>query len=514
MTRLTAILTTIVAVALVLGPSVARAQYSTPLRYDLRYTSPSYIPSGTLRTGPPRQADPYRFGNPLHGNLGLTGNLRLGKSFQGNTPYVQTGSQLSQSLPSTALSNFRRDSFGVGDLGTPLQYGQAGAFFPDTATVTTPSSAGRRFEAARFRDRAGYLPPNFSGAPTGPPQTPGNIFTRSGGWIGLTHEDAEAAEALGYTVGVAQSTAEVLESLRALRAGYALDEETEEPSADVAGRRYPYELFEKQFQTDPMNLFGVEPAADARQRESGYERTMQLQYRPEATDLDPWLDTVPQDDDLLVEPGEARAPDETVTDRWATRGGWTEERRADPDDPWAAFDTADPLQDVDGLGPAAEPVRPVSVPTEPRSGYAQFVLRAHEAMKQGRYGQAESLYAAAAALDRKRPAAFFGRVHALLATRLYLQAAAVVKRGLSDHPDWVRHVPDLAAVYPEKDVYTRIRRDLRRSVDRGSAQPGYRFLLAYVEMAVGNAEAARSHLPAPGDASGAEKAMLDALGAG
>ena len=513
MTRITAILIIAAAAALGLGPSAAWAQYSTPLRYDLRYTSPTYIPSGTLRTGPPRQADPYRFGNPLHGNLGVTGNLRLGKSFQGSSPYVQTGSQLSETLPSTRLSNFRRDSFGVQDLGTPLQYGQTGAYFPDTATVTTPWTAGQRFNTQRFRDRVRYLPPNYNTAPTESLQAPGNIFTGSGGWTGLTLEDVEAAEASGYTFGVSQSTAEVFQSLRDMRTGYAPDGETEESSADEAGRLYPYEIFEKQFQVDPMNLFGVEPAAAPRDRESAYERSMKLQYRPEATDLDPWVDTVPQDDDFLAESGEGPQADETVDERWATGDGWTEEPQADPDDPWAAFDTADPLQDVENLGPAPKRARPDPVPTEPASGYGQYVLRGHEAMKQGQYGKAESLYAAAAALDRKRPAAFFGRVHALLATRLYLQAAAVLKRGLSKHPDWVRHMPDLEAVYPDKDVYARIHRDLKQEVDRGSAQPGYRFLLAYAEMAVGNAEEARSHLPSASDATGAEKAMLDALGA-
>jgi hypothetical protein len=513
MKRLTAILIVTAIAVVVFGPSAARAQYSTPLRYDLRYTSPTYIPSGTLRTGPPAQPDPYRFGNPLHGNLSVTGNLRLGKSFQGSSPYVQTGSQLARSLPSTRLSDFRRDSFGVEDLGTDLQYGGTGVYYPDMATVTTPWTAGRRFDAARFRDRVRYLPPNYNVASDRPFRTPGNIFTGAGGWTGLTLEDVEAAEASGYTLGVSQTTAEVLAALRAM----ATDEvpETVGPAQAEAARDdesllYPYEIFEKQFRTEPMNLFGIEPARRTDEQKSTYERSMELRYGPDAAELDRWGQPLPEDD-FLDEPLE-QIGEEAEADRWATGDGWMEPGQGQPDEPWAAFDTADPVGDVEGL-PAAR-TRPAPVPMEPASGYGQYVLRGHEALRQGQYGKAESLYAAAAALDRKRPAAFFGRVHALLAGRLYLQAASVLKRGLEEHPDWIRNIPDLEAVYADKDVFSRIRRDLKREVDRGVPQPGYRFLLAYAEFSVGNATEAQAHLPQPGEAAGVEKAMLEALGPG
>jgi hypothetical protein len=513
MKRLTAILIAVAVAAVVFGPSAARAQYSTPLRYDLRYTSPTYIPSGTLRTGPPPQPDPYRFGNPLHGNLSVTGNLRLGKSFQGSSPYVQTGSQLARSLPSTRLSDFRRDSFGVEDLGTDLQYGGTGTYFPDMASVTTPWTAGQRFDAARFSDRVRYLPPNYNVASDRPFRTPGNIFTGTGGWTGLTPEDVEAAEASGYTLGVSQTTAEVLRALRAM----ATDEvpaaegpERAEAAPDEASLLYPYEVFEKQFQTEPMNLFGVEPARQTDRQESAYERSMELQYGPDAAELDRWGRPLPEDD-FIDEPLE-QTGEEAEADRWSVGDGWTEPGAAASDEPWAAFDTADPVRDVEGL-PATR-TRPAPVPTAPASGYGQYVLRGHEALRQKQFGKAESLYAAAAALDRNRPAAFFGRIHALLAGRLYLQAASVLQRGLKEHPEWLRNAPDLEAVYDDKDVFTRIYRDLKREVERGTAQPGYRFLLAYAEFSTGNANEARSHLPEPGEAEGPEKAMLEALGPG
>jgi hypothetical protein len=514
MTRIKAILTAVAAVALVLGPSVARAQYSTPLRYDLRYTSPTYIPSGTLRTGPPRQADPYRFGNPLHGNLGVTGNLRLGKSFRGNVPYVRSGSQLAQPLPSTALSTFRRDSFGVQDLGTPLQYGQTEAFFPDTATVTTPWAAGQRFNTQRFRDRARYLPPNYSQAPSQSLQEPTNIFSGPGGWTGLRLEDAEVGAGGGYAVVQPQTTDEVLQSLRELSRPYTPPEERAEgepAEGEGAGAAYPYDIFETQFDDTPMNLFGVEPARKRAQPESDYERSMKLRYAPETTDLDRWVEPMTADGEPRERTAEPGADDQSAADRWGA-GAWPDPGEADADEPWAALETPETAAEVDGLPGGALPSPRPSFPREPTSGYGQYVLRGHEAMRQKEFGKAESLYAAAAALERDRPAAFFGRVHALLASRVYLQAASVLERGLASHPEWVSNAPDLEAVYPDQDVYTRIRRNLEREINRGSTRGGYRLLMAYVELAVGNPEAARSHLEQLAEPGKAAKAMLEALG--
>jgi len=67
-------------------------------------------------------------------------------------------------------------------------------------------------------------------------------------------------------------------------------------------------------------------------------------------------------------------------------------------------------------------------------------------------------------------------------------------------------------VYSKDDVFGRIRRDLKREVDRGSTYAGYRFLLAYAEFATGNADEARPYLTQAAEASGAEKAMLEAIG--
>jgi len=494
----------VVAVAwVVLGASAAWGQYYTPLRYDLRYTSPTYIPSGTLRFGPYRNPDPYRFGQPLHGNLAVTGNLRLGKSFKGSSPYVASGSQLTQDLPSTALSNFRRDSIGIEDLGTGLEYGAPTAYYPDTASVTSSWTAGRRFDHGRFGDRVRYLTPNYNVPPTEPFYQPDNVYTSDGGWTGLVPEDYGAG--LGY-VGVPDTTegplAPVLPDSRLWMLGGEAkgDRETEQE----AGRpESPYEMFQKRFETRPMNLLDAEAKPGEGHETAPQEHLLKLQYTAEATDLDTLF--LPEDD---VEAAEAAgAPDR----REGGDEGWGP--TADdfwPDDPAAGPDVGEPL-------PAETPSAPgPPVPVAPASAYARYVLRAHEALKTGQYGRAEALYAAAAALERDRPAAWFGRVHALLAARLYLQAATVLEQGLKKHPEWARHVPDLQGVYTDPDVCPRILRDVKRDAEREAGGGMYRFLLGYLAYASGNMEEARQHLTAAAGArtakAGAETVILNAIG--
>jgi tetratricopeptide (TPR) repeat protein len=173
------ILSLTAAAVVCLWAAAADAQYYTPLRYDLRFTSPTYIPSGTLRFGPADKPDPYAFGAPQYGNLGITGNLRAGKSFHGNVPYGQVGSQLSSTLPSLSLSRFQRDSFGIADLGTGVEYGIPEAYIPSSGAVTNIYTAGNRFAVPPPGDRAPYVPPNVNAPVMG-----FRLAPPSGGYVG------------------------------------------------------------------------------------------------------------------------------------------------------------------------------------------------------------------------------------------------------------------------------------------------------------------------------------------
>jgi len=503
MKRLIAVL--VLAAVVVLGAVPrARGQYYTPLRYDLRYTSPSYIPSGAIRYGPVRRPDPYRFGAPLYGNLGITGNLRAGKSFRGTTPYSASGSQLTRTLPSSALSDFRRDSVGIGDIGTGVEYGLPTPYYDDTTTVTTPWTAGQRFRTPAYPDRSRYLPPNFNTTPTLPSQRPANIYEAGGGWKGWTLDDLGGVARFGSPA----VQRDFLSAVLGVPASLLEEGAGSEPSAPSAATKNAFDLFRQRLETPPANLFEEGGRRPTPQGEKDlFEETLELQYEPAATDLGAYSPALPATDALEAPLDLAPGP---LTEPRPPEG----EAEPAPSDLWPAeaegatrFAEPTPLPAPSRAGPP--------VPAHPTSPYAVYVLRAHGLMKEGQYTSAEALYGAAQALDRDRPAALFGRVHALLGARLYLQAAAVLERAFTEHPEWVRVAPPITGVFPRPDVAGRILADVAREAARGGQGGRYQFLLGYLEFVSGDLEKARADLEAAaaGRAGppGPEKVILEAI---
>jgi len=490
MTRLNVVLALVACAAVGLVWGQALGQYYTPLRYDLRYTSPTYIPSGTMRFGPgARPYDPYRFGHYNPGNLSVTGNLRLGKSFQGTSPYRSTGSQLSMDLPSTRLSNFRRDTIGIQDLGTGLEYGHLGAYYPGSASVTTPYTAGARFAVPPQTVRAPYVPRNVN-APPLPMWTAPNIARTSGHSMAEYYPTLDAPMAAG---GLAIPPG-VLNYASALLDGRVLptpEDVTEPPEPTEVGDRVglAYERYGHRFESEPTNIFipdeGGEHAGD-----------MTMPDDPSALF---WLDR----DTAAAQ--DAEAPQEAAP-AWVIFGKATDET-SEAEAVWPEEPSeAEPVV-------AAVPATPMPVST-----YAVYVMRGHVAMKEGAYGKAEALYAAAGALEPDRPAAFFGRIHALLARRLYLQVIVVLEREFVRHPKWVTVAPSLKSVYPKTDVYDRIVADLERELEAKPNDARHNFLLGYVYYTARENQKARQHLEKAArtrdETSGPEKAILTAIQGG
>ena len=471
-----------VAVVLALVAQEALGQYYTPLRYDLRNSSPTYIPSGAIRFGPDRQPDPYAFGSPQYGNLGMTGNLRLGKSFQGRTPYRPSGSQLSSDLPSLRLSDFRRDSIGIDDVGTGLEYGQPGAYFPGSGSVTTPWSAGGRFTTPLPGDRAPYSPRDVN-APVLPRFAPAGsaAYSSAGGPQGAVGE-AQGIPVTGMGLTIPRSALDYVDALidgRASPMPAEINNPLIRPGDESAGRYGPL---------DPR--LGS-PAAN-RPRAGEEPDTPDAQADPNANPSALyWLNG--------TEPGTTAWEDDGTSP--ATL------RRAPP----AAGDAAE--GETPGTGPGeATPLQSAPPPYVPVSPYATYVERGHEAVKARAYDKAEALYAAGVALEPDRPVAFFGRIHAMLGGRMYLQAILVLERELNRHPDWVKAVPDLKAVYDKPEVCNRILTDIRRELSTKPNHQGFNYLAGYVLFARGEGKAAKPFFEKAADAdrenAATEKAFL------
>ncbi|MDP6381084.1 MAG: hypothetical protein QF662_07040, partial [Phycisphaerae bacterium] len=91
--------------AVLLGNSAVWGQYllNRPLQIGLQLRSPAR-PSSAIY--------PYGYGS----NLIVSGNVRYGKSFQGVSSLQQIDRLFSQSLPTTGLDTFRRDSVSITDI--------------------------------------------------------------------------------------------------------------------------------------------------------------------------------------------------------------------------------------------------------------------------------------------------------------------------------------------------------------------------------------------------------------
>ena len=489
MKRLDFVITLAVFAFVGLAAGHAFGQYYTPLRYDLRYTSPTYIPSGTLRFGPPARYDPYKFGHYNPGNLSVTGNLRLGKSFQGTSPYRSTGSQLSLDLPSTRLSNFRRDTIGLQDIGTGLEYGGLGAFYPGSASVTTPYTAANRFAVPLPGLRAPYAPRDVNTSPPLPP-APGGVFTASYMAAG-TAPTVESPMTAGG-LAIPPSTLYYVNALLDGRVSPLPADVTEPPESTRVEDRFksPYETFGHKFESVPMNIFIPDD------RTGAHAGDMTMPDEPSALF---WLDHDMADAQTAWMPQQQAqgtpSPAEAQEDSPGAEVLWPEQD-AEPEPAMLA---------------TPEPSMPVST-------YAAYVVRGHAAMKESAYGKAEALYAAGVALEPDRPAAFFGRIHALLARRMYLQVIVVLERELTRHPQWVKVAPNLKDLYAKPGVYDRIVGDLQRELEIRPDDAGHNFLIGYVYYTAREKAKARPHLEKAARArsgkTGPEKTVLAAIEGG
>jgi hypothetical protein len=470
--------------ACVLGPGTAAAQYYVPLRYDLRYTpNPGYI--GPVSVAPPSRVDPYAVGSTQFGNLELTGNIRAGRSFQGTLPYNQQGSQLSARLPSLALSNFKRDSIGLEDLGTGVEYGAAVPYFPGSGSVTSLYTAETRFATPLPGLRAPYGLPNLNSALPGlPTLLPQPVFYMP---PTLAPAGAEAYAARPTGLYLPQSAAERAVALieggpGALRLPGSLlaakpeqAEKTEKPGAlDLHFGKLPepYKLEEHRLGLPPEA--GQEPAKRAPESpfEAGLKPKVAESFEATQSTLY-WLVR-----ESLQRAVEAAEP-ESAPKPPAVKGG-----KPAPIEP-------------PGVGEEKE--RPTGIPDipgkyEPPASYGDYMTRAEAAMKEGAYATADMLYQVAGTHEKAKSQPMFGRVAALLADQQYLLAMHILDRDLRAHPEWVKQTPDFSKVFPKRDIFDRVVTDLKARLDEAPGNEDLCLTLGFLCYSVGQKTDAKLYL--------------------
>ena len=504
---LTIIICLVVAVAAVLAAAPAMGQYYVPLRYDLRYTSPTYIPSGNYGYGltPPPRVDPYAFGSMQYQNLDLTGNVRGGRSFQGNTGITQPGSQLSVRLPSMALSNFNRDSFSIADIGTGLEWGMTQPYFPGSASVTNIGTAATRFATPMPGARAPYTLPNLNSA------LPGYM----------------PAPTSGVNTGIVTPRA---------------------PPAPMSGARAPGGLYVPQGSMEWVNaliegriatpevtgLLGEKQRPDMR---------LGMPKKPVDTRIGIKTETTAEAGEMQAEkrrPGEGEGETGNLTEPfestqsalyWMVRDAAAKERAKPPEEAaapppkpgsrGAALTAPLPGEEQPPLpGMKEEGTQPPAIPPVPPAykapeTYAEYLKRAETAMRELNFIGAEPVFAAAATMDPSKAAPAFGRINALLGGGRYAHAAIVLDQMLRAHPEWAKEAPDIRSVYPKPEIYERIISDLQADLRNRPGNDESSLTIGYVYFAAGRFEDARLYLnhSAAGrtDGPGPEKAILNAM---
>ena len=476
------------ALAISMVGSTALAQRFVPMRYDLRsrqaryggnpYTTyRNYNPYAPYRGytgyggyygayGPAAQSDPYSFEALQQRNYFVTGNVRAGKSFQGTVPYQDAGSRLTTDLPSLRLSDFRRDSVGIEDIGTGVEYGLPLPYIPSSAAVTTPGMVDQRFAPAEA-----YIPPAINpygyGASIPLPQAyeqPGDgvVFWSPDVFLG----DEGGAAAVPDNLPLPQGLWDRLEA-------YTEGGEETEPAFSLAQGAEGEE-------PEPFGAYGL--------RGTLPQNVYDPRRNTGAAEVEPpafggsalyWLK---DEAASAAETGETEVSAE-ITPQHVDTGAI--------------------------VPPPAGGLQKI-----PESRYAEQVRRAHEALKAGRFAEADRIYSDAVALDPGRAAAAFGRVHALLGLAYYHQASLVLVRYLRAHPAWAADLPDLKSVYADAQMYERTVSDLERSAKGEGATPAHRFLLGYVLCAGGRRDEARPYLEqaaASAEMKEAAQALLDAM---
>jgi tetratricopeptide (TPR) repeat protein len=472
------------ALALLAAASGAYGQREVPLRYDLRLAGPP------LPAEIPAQPDPYKFGNYQPGNLSLTGNVRYGRSFQGHVPFSQTGNQLSTNLPSLHLSNFRRDSFGADDIGSSTPYGETVPYFPSSGRVTNITDVGRRFEP----DERGLLRPDYLPAAPSAPAVP------SPTGLGTEAETAAVLEALS-TNALSPSAA------RLLREGLRVPQETRDYINALIERSRPGEGAPAAPDDGRQGAPASGPSA------TGYA----LSY--EAPETATVLRPIPGLAPAAVEEAEP-APAPPAGGGLGLAGfAMTRPPVRARALPGSAVGEPGPPTEGD-LGPPPVPTElpPAPVPHAAGKGSADYFQLAEQAMRQRRYDYAEGMYAAALALDRDRPEAVFGRVHATLGASRYVEVNYILARAFADHPEWAKSVPDPKAAYVDSDQLDRILANLAADIEHRPGSASLRFVMGYVLYASGRPAEARPYLVRAAnmrgeDEKGPEAAVLQALDA-
>lgn len=457
----------------------------------------------------------------------ITGNVSGLGSFQGNSPLLQNNA-FRASLGSTSLSSFQRQSVGIADV-LSNQTVSPGYFYdtqrtitditdirrgwnqPGSSTLRTPGLApirgggvvesrldlGLRDSEDRrvgIPGRAEFPSQRTVGDPRPLSMAPlyydqaaaSSIFGPPSAQPGILEQMAErraARRELVDRVANDLQRTRLQDELRLRDTGYANPPPT--PPAPVE-ETMPPSIASIRVTGDETPVAPAGP--DFFQEMAGAVRDAQASGQPllgfKARGSDEEVGKpVDRPTDASADPAESPTRVDVRRNRGRRAEGLTDKSSdaaisAATSSKWAGVNLDDPIASFAGVN---------------ADQFTGYMVDGEEALRTGRYFDAEQYFGNAGVIDRRNPLPLLARGHALAAAGNYMSAVNSLTRGIDLFPQIAAFKLDLPAMVGQSDVFDRRRADLERRLAYREDRE-LRFLLGYLELYSGMPDAAQKNL--------------------
>ncbi|MCJ7777473.1 MAG: hypothetical protein MUP16_04075 [Sedimentisphaerales bacterium] len=465
--------------------------------------SPATIPPSSRSEGLIRTPNPIN----QSGNLLITGNVRGGKYFRGVVPY-RAPSYFGQTLPSSSLDSFLRDSAGAEDIGGYTSVYKP--FYSPTQTVTTIMPGYSGVSSPSTANIGGYAA-QLPAIGISPPRSASML-------------DLAAAVSLRRSRPMSMTSQELEKLISSDIAAFS------QPLA--AARQSPwltdlqYQARVEQFKRDPNQV--SERTAGLKERLTS--RGSSLSEKPTG-EVPWWLETPTQKEQAYKESYEENAETPFIAppglykqldidvyeqmrqqldklqkdlERLAVQqpqkaaGPATVERGKKPAEEQAQESSQ--TGKLAEVSLAAARAKSILGPYETFASFSedkfnQHMRAAEQYLKQGKYYRAADAYTLASIYKPDDPLAYAGKSHALFASGEYMSSALFLSRALQIFPEYVRFKIDIEAMVGGKDTLETRVADVEEWLKRANAPELY-FLLAYVYYQMDKPQSAKEAIDA------------------
>jgi len=396
-------------------------------------------------------------------NLYITGNVSGGMGFQGMVPY-SSPQEFQGALGSSTLSNFRRDSVGVGQLGGGMNQPQP---YLDYSRSTTGLVGGQvvsshqAYEAMQFSGGSQIVRPRALGYDYNLSIRPldrnySALSRRGSSVLDVNFSNLPMGTANPWLSQFAAGPEEQLQDLRESRLkDRAINPLDLRVKVDVPTTAVDQPGVTEQ--DDTSGRLGIQAPENQQEGETGQEQAV-------IGGVEKLLEEMQQDSvDELMEPGEDVEPGNETLSPLAGQGGGSV---------------------VSGQGAESGFAR------RARAKFAQHMQRGEKLMVEGKYYRAADAFGSAIVYDFRSGAAHLGKARALFGAGEFMSAAYFLDRALQLEPKLAAAKGDSKKLSADDAQLAKRLADLDRwQKESGNAM--LLFLNGYVKLKTGEVEQAR-----------------------